>query len=696
MNLKHFIKELKRRNVFKVAGVYAVAGWVLIQVAATTFPFFNIPNWGVRFVVGLVILGFPISIILAWAFELTPDGVKRTDEVPKEQSITQATGKKLNHTVIAVLALAVVVLSYKLFFSGKTSVATNKQVERQHIDSLSVPAKSIAVLPFENLSEDKKNGYFADGMQDLILTKLADIGDLKVISRTSTLQFGSHPQNLKEIGRELGVATLLEGSVQKAGDQVLINVQLIDARTDQHLWAHSYQRVLENIFGVEGEVAETIASSLKAKLDPAEQARVTSVPTHNPAAYDAYLRGVSLETNASDLSGINLEEVASHYEQAVKLDPDFALAWAHLSSVNSSISFSEINSQRLARAKTALERAVTLAPDAAATEIARGNYAYYGHFEYAKALAAYRKALQISPNSTTALVNIGFVLRRQGHWQQAIDYMKRSLVLDPRNINTLSNLAWSNESLMRYEKAEVLLRRALAISPGDQTIITQLAGLYQMKGNLAKAGKVLANARISPIYWETSYQTVIRQALLTHQYEDAIHLAKVALTTPHLTKLAVAVNYRRLGFAEQLTGDRKSAHNAYAQTVAIMKQMLPSANVKLPRFAPMIDLLAFAQAGLGEKDKALASARRAVALQSTSRDAFQGPVSVLRLAMTEAQVGDKTQAIATLKRLLMMPPGSAVTCYITPALLHLDPIWNPLRKDPAFQALIKKYPWKQE
>jgi len=300
--------------------------------------------------------------------------------------------------------------------------------------------------------------------------------------------------------------------------------------------------------------------------------------------------------------------------------------------------------------------------------------------------------LQISPNSAAALVNIGFVLRRQGQWQQAIDYMNRSLVLDPRNVNTLSNLGWSNASLRQYGQAEVLLRRALAISPGDQIIITQLAGLYQMKGNLAKAGKILASAQISPIFWETSYSTVITQALLTHHYEDAIHLAKVALATPNLSKLAEAVYYRRLGFAEQLTGDRKSAHNDYAQTAAIMNQILPSSNVKLPRFAPMIDLLAVAQAGLGEKDKALASARRAVTLQSPSRDAFQGPLTVLRLAMIEAQLGEKTQAIATLKRLLMMPPGSAVTCYITPALLRLDPIWNPLRKDPAFQALIKKYP----
>ncbi|HKI46428.1 MAG TPA: tetratricopeptide repeat protein, partial [Balneolales bacterium] len=529
MNLRDFFYELKRRNVFKVTGVYAVAGWLLIQIAATTFPFLNIPDWAVRLVIALVLIGFPIALIIAWAFELTPEGVKRTEEVTAEKSVTKKTGHKLNVILGVILVFTVGIIFYQQFFKTQPAVSGAVTKGRAIVDSSSAPAKSIAVLPFENLSEDKKNGYFADGMQDMILTKLADIGDLKVISRTSTLQFGSHPQNLKKIGRELGVAMLLEGSVQKAGDQVLINVQLIDARSDHHIWAQSYQRTLENIFGVEGEVAGKVAVALKAKLDPAEQVLMATIPTHNPAAYDAYLRGVSLETNATDITGINLEKVASHYEQAVKLDPDFALAWAHLSSVDSNISFSEISSSRLARAKTALERAVTLAPDAAATEIAKGDYAYYGHFEYAKALAAYRKALQISPNSTTALVNIGFVLRRQGHWQQAIDYMNRSLVLDPRNISTLSNLVLSNESLQRYEKAEVLLRRALAISPGDPIMITQLADFYQITGNLAKADKVLAGARISPIYWERSYPTVIKQALLTHHYEEAIHLAKVAL-----------------------------------------------------------------------------------------------------------------------------------------------------------------------
>ncbi len=696
MNFKKLISELKRRNVFKVATAYIIAGWLIIQIVSSVFPIFKFPAWTSQFVVILVLIGFPISIILAWAFEMTPEGVKRTDEVTKEDSITKTTGKKLNNIFIIVLVLAVIVLSYKLFFTKQPAVSGAVTKGRAIVDSSFAPAKSIAVLPFENLSEDKKNGYFADGMQDMILTKLADIGDLKVISRTSTLQFGSHPQNLKKIGRELGVATLLEGSVQKAGDQVLINVQLIDARSDHHIWAQSYQRTLENIFGVEGEVAGKVAVALKAKLDPAEQVLMATIPTHNPAAYDAYLRGISLETNATDITGINLEKVASYYEQAVKLDPDFALAWAHLSSVDSNISFSEISSSRLVRAKTALERAVTLAPNAAATEIARGNYAYYGHLDYAKALDAYRKALQISPNNAAALVNTGFVLRRQGHWQQAIDYMNRSLVIDPRNVNTLSNLALSNGSLRRYEKAEVLLRRALAISPGDPIMITQLADFYQITGNLAKADKVLAGASISPIYWERSYPTVIKQALLTHHYEEAIHLAKVALATPHLPKLAEAVYYRWLGVAEQLTGDLKSAHNAYAQTVAIMNQILPSSNVKLPQFAATIDLLAAAQAGLGEKDKALALAQHAVTLRSPSRDAFQGPMSEFYLSEIQSLVGEKSGAITTLKHLLAMPPGSSVFRHLTPALLRLDPIWNPLRKEPGFQALLKEYPWKQE
>ncbi len=282
MDLRNFFHELKRRNVFKVTGVYAVAGWLLIQIAATTFPFLNIPDWAVRLVIALVLIGFPIALIIAWAFELTPEGVKRTEEVTAEKSATKKTGRKLNIVLGVLLVFTVGIIFYQQLFKTQPAVSGGISKGTAVADSASVSAKSIAVLPFENLSEDKKNGYFADGMQDMILTKLADIGQLKVISRTSTAKYSSHPDNLKTIAKQLGVATILEGSVQKAGDQVLINLQLINARTDSHIWAQAYTRTLKNIFGVEGEVAQKVADALNAKLTAKQTDAVTNISTKDP------------------------------------------------------------------------------------------------------------------------------------------------------------------------------------------------------------------------------------------------------------------------------------------------------------------------------------------------------------------------------------------------------------------------------
>ncbi len=362
-------------------------------------------------------------------------------------------------------------------------------------DSASAPSKSIAVLPFENMSADSNNVYFANGMQDMILTKLADIGDLKVISRTSTERYKSHPTDLKTIAAQLGVATILEGSVQKAGNQVLINVQLINAQSDNHIWAESYTRTLDNIFGVEGEVAEKIASALNAKLSPAESKAVTRVPTHNPAAYDAYLRGLSLETNTTLLG--TFQTADSAYRRAVQLDPNFALAWAHLSSINSFAYFNFIayTPAHLAKAKQALDRAIALAPDAIATQIAAGDYYYHGLRHYEEALAAYRKVLKISPNNAAALVGIGYVERRLGHWHRAIDYMERSLALDPRNVQTLEDLGDSYFCLLDFGKAKEMYRRVLALNPDAPLTIVSLSGVFLSEGDTAQAGNVLAGTQ---------------------------------------------------------------------------------------------------------------------------------------------------------------------------------------------------------
>src|SRR2546428_6413639 len=320
VNLRNFVSELKRRNVYKVAIAYAVVAWLLIQIATQVFPFFEIPNWAVRLIVLVIIVGFPIALIIAWAFELTPEGLKRTevaDELAKKSSRNRA------WIYVVIIAGAI---SVSLFFLGRYT-ATSKQS-----GSAELPAKSIAVLPFESLSEDKANAYFADGIQEEILTRLAKIADLKVISRTSTQQYQSKPGNLFEIAKQLGVANILEGSVQKAADQVRVNVQLIQVASDSHLWADTYDRKLVDIFGVESEIAKAIAESLQAKLTGGEQQALAVKPTNNSEAYDAYLRGLALEARAS--SPNDSLKVIGFYERSVQLDPAFALAWARLSRAN--------------------------------------------------------------------------------------------------------------------------------------------------------------------------------------------------------------------------------------------------------------------------------------------------------------------------------------------------------------------------
>src|SRR6266481_3302796 len=319
MNPRNFFGELKRRNVYKVAIAYAVVAWLLMQVASQIFPFFEIPNWAVRLVVLLLVIGFPVAVILAWAFELTPEGIKRAEDVDLSKSIRRKTGRKLDFFIIAVLLL---VIGFLLFQRLHPNVSPTVS---------SALEKSIAVLPFDNLSEEKANAYFSDGIQDEILTKLAGIGDLKVISRKSTAKYKSKPEDLKTVARELGVATVLEGSVQKAADKVRVNVQLLDARIDTHLWAKSYDRDLKDIFAVESEVAQEIADTLRAKLSPSQSKALAAAPTRDTEAYDLFLKAEYQERQAESTENKELfDRAETFYRQALARDPSFALAYARL------------------------------------------------------------------------------------------------------------------------------------------------------------------------------------------------------------------------------------------------------------------------------------------------------------------------------------------------------------------------------
>ncbi|MEY2487075.1 MAG: adenylate cyclase, partial [Verrucomicrobiota bacterium] len=424
MKIDNFFAELKRRNVYKVAVAYAVVGWLIAQIATQIFPFLEIPNWVVRLVIVFIAIGFPIALVIAWAFEATPEGIKRTEMA---DVMAAATGPK-KHAWIYIVVIGAVI-SVALFFAGRYTAGSKAAAPTKDITS-----KSIAVLPFENLSSDKENAYFAEGIQDEILTRLAKIGALKVISRTSTSHFASSPQNLPEIARQLGVANILEGTVQKARDAVHVNVQLIRAATDDHLWAESYDRKLDDIFGVEKEVAQNIAAALNAKLTGAEEQALAQKPTANPAAYEAYLRG---NTQFWEINEQSLLAAEKSYKEAVALDPQFAIAWAALARLDAVLFLIEdTTAARRTAAEQALNEAERLQPQAAETKVARGYFNYLVQHDLKGTVDLMEQAHRMWPNNAEVLQLLSFAAARLGEWKKSDNALDQAVALNPRDLAT--------------------------------------------------------------------------------------------------------------------------------------------------------------------------------------------------------------------------------------------------------------------
>ncbi len=399
MKIDNFFAELKRRNVYKVVVAYAVVAWLLIQVATQVFPFFEIPNWTVRLVVLAVIAGFPIALIIAWAFELTPEGVKRTEDV----DVTEKRSRGVTWIYIAVVSA---VLSIGLFVLGRYTASRSGSAETgRPAAAQSVPAKSIAVLPFENLSDDKANAYFAEGVKDEILTKLAAVRDLKVISRTSTAKYQSKPDNLKAVAQELGVSTILEGAVQRAANQVRVNVQLIDAATDTHLWAKSYDRDFKDVLGVQSAIAEEIAEALKANLSPSESHVLAAIRTQNTEAYDLFLRAqYEFHQAQSTLVADAFDRADAFYQQALARDPNFAEAAAGLaySRLMRHWFVSPLSPRELEEVKSIIDHALAVAPNSPEAHVALGVFFYWAHRQYDDAVAEFNRALALQPNNALA------------------------------------------------------------------------------------------------------------------------------------------------------------------------------------------------------------------------------------------------------------------------------------------------------
>jgi TolB-like protein/Tfp pilus assembly protein PilF len=482
MDPKNFFAELKRRNVYKVAVAYLVGAWLVTQVATQVFPFFEIPNWAVRLVVVLLILGLPVSLILAWAFEITPEGIKRESDVDAGTSITRKTGRKL---VAITAGLAVIAAGLFVFrFVHSTSEITAPAVSAPV--TAAIPAKSIAVLPFENLSEDKANAYFAEGIQDEILTRLARIADLKVISRTSTQRYKSAPADLREIAKQLGVANILEGSVQKSNDQVRITVQLINALNDSHLWAETYDRKLIDVFQVETDLAQKIASSLEAKLTGSEQRAIAARPTENTEAYQLYLKGRFFWNKRT---GEDLKLAHDYFKQAVAADPKYAAAYAGIAQADILIPVFGAGPPRefFPSSRQAAEKAIELDETSAEGHTALAMLQLFD-FKFAASEAEFKRAIELNPNYATAHHWFGnSLLVTLGRFDQAIQEGKRAVDLDPLSLIINADLASTFMIGRRYDEAIAQLRRTLALDANFAYAHWNLGEALYLKGDVNAA-----------------------------------------------------------------------------------------------------------------------------------------------------------------------------------------------------------------
>ena len=677
MKIDNFFSELKRRNVYKVAVAYAVVGWLLVQVTTQVFPIFEIPNWAARLVVLAIIIGFPIALVIAWAFELTPEGLKRTEDV---DLVVQA--RRKSHAWIYV-AIVAALLSMSLFFLGRFTASTKQNGANE------VPAKSIAVLPFENLSEEKANAFFADGVQDEILTDLAKIADLKVISRTSVMHYKSGiARNLREIAGQLGVAHVVEGSVQRIGTRVRVNAQLVDARTDRHLWGQTYDRDLADVFAIQSEIAKTIADQLQAKLSPGEKSAIERPPTNDITAFDLYTRGKNLLLTApgSKAGKADLLQAIDLLNQAVARDPSFFEAYCRLAEAHDSLynyGFDH-TSARLGLAEAAIEAASRLRPDAGETHLARARNIYQGYRDYNGALAELDLARQALPNDPRVFELMGYIQRRQlGRFEEATRTLERALELDPRNVVVLQQIAAFNyRRLRRYSDAKSAWDRLLAITPDDVAAKAERAMVdFEWKGDTRPLHQMIEAIRATnPVAAQRIADSWITCALAERDAAAANNALIASGENPiGLASENVSFNPPFVeGVIARMTKDDAKARSAFTAARAEQEKIIQAQ----PNYSTALCVLGLIDAGLGRKEEALREGRRAVELLPVEKDAPHGVGMVKSLAMIAAWIGDKDLACEQLAIAIRGPSN------LSYGQLKLMPFWDPLRGDPRFEQIV--------
>src|SRR5262245_7127576 len=616
--MNELFQRLKQRKLVQWAIAYVAAAFALLQGIEIVAQQFGWPEARRRGITLALVVGFFVTLVLAWYHG--------------ERGAQRVTGTEL---LIIALVLALGGGLLWRFTAVRLSEDKALATPNDHKPELAarIPEKSIAVLPFENRSRDPDNAYFADGIQDEILTRLARIAELKVISRSSTQQYQSTPRNLREIAKQLGLATILEVSVQKASDQVRVNVQLINAQSDSHLWADTYDRKLSDIFEVQSEIAKGIAAALQAKLTGSEEQALAAKPTNNPEAYDAYLRGLAFEARSSNafLIGDLAEKATSFYERAVELDPKFAVAWARLSRADALLYFNRNDTASATRgdaAKHALENAQKLEPNSHETLLALGYYQYWVLGDYGAAKTTFGRVTKIVPGNSELQMALGYVARRQGNWDQSIAYFQQALNLDPRNVELLIEAARTYGMRRQFPAALKLYDRALDITPNDPDMMAAKADTYQAQGNMSEATKLLleVNAQTN---LDSAFRIKITQLRLERNYGEAIRLVETRLTQSHSASEAwKGLAQVDLALMNRLAGDTAVAKVTAEEARNTLEQLYRDQ----PDNGFVAARLSLAYAAMGRKDWALKAAERAVMLLPSAKDAMEGPAMEENLA----------------------------------------------------------------
>ena len=684
-----FFAELKRRNVFRVGIAYVVGGWLLLQLTDVLSELLDLPDVVGRAIVLVVTIGLPVALFFAWAFEMTPEGVKREKDVDRSQSITPQTGKKLNSTIMVLLVLTVAYLLYDKFV-GDIVTDTAVTIEAppvaiQDVSSAALtateasePDKSIAVLPFTNRSPNADDAYFTDGVHDDLLTQLAKIDAFSVISRTSVMEYRDTAKNLKQIGEELGVGNIMEGAVQRSGNRVRINVQLIDAVSDEHLWAEVYDRELttENLFDIQSEIAKSIATALKATLTDSEIANVSDVPTDNVAAYELYLQGKRFALGETEIGFGTAVEL---YKEALKLDPDFKLVWIGLAQayINNYWTYGADPADR-DKSREAIDRAKAIDPDFPELYMAEGFYHYWGLLDYDSALLNLDKAIALMPSNAEAHMWRGWASRRAGLWDQAIESMQKAVRLNPRVVFNLLETGQTYAYLGRYEEALALTEKAYALEPDNYWTKTYLAHMVLIvNGDTDRAATLVVGAQHTKdqgfmySYWQVQ--------MLTGQLDSALEIAQGWSDDWEIDVKSIILRENLLARTMKALG-RDADAVEYAREALSRLAMKKQQGLDDHRVSAA-ELEAFGIMGDQQRVSELVD----IVLTSKPADAVEDFNFKYMFAQSYASAGMPDKSIATLETLLSGISGISVP------YLELDPAFNSIRNTPEFITLLEQH-----